>query len=109
MRSAGAEPRRLVAVGGGTQGGLWCQIVSDVTGLPQVLPRQTVGAAFGDALLAGLATGVVDDPAVLNPAERTVEPDPVTGDLYDRLYADYLRLYEVSREVAHRLAAEQIW
>jgi xylulokinase len=80
-----------------------------VTGLPQVLPRQTVGAAFGDALLAGLATGVVDDPAALNPAERIIEPDPATGDLYDRLYADYLRLYEASREVTHRLAAEQTW
>ena len=27
-----ARPQRLVAVGGGTQGGLWTQIVSDVTG-----------------------------------------------------------------------------
>ena len=39
-----APLHRLVAVGGGTQGGLWTQIVSDVTGREQVVPAQTIGA-----------------------------------------------------------------
>src|SRR5690606_41069347 len=54
MRQAGAAPRRLVPVGGGTTGDLWTQIVSDVTGLVQELPRETTGAAYGDAMLAAL-------------------------------------------------------
>jgi len=41
MDDAGGGTRRLVAVGGGTKGGLWTQIVSDVTGQPQELPRHT--------------------------------------------------------------------
>ena len=35
---------RLVAVGGGSKGGLWTQIVSDVTGRAQDPPEQTIGA-----------------------------------------------------------------
>ena len=52
-----AEP--IVAVGGGTQGGLWTQIVSDVTGREQQVPDQTIGASYGDALLAAIGTGLV--------------------------------------------------
>src|SRR5262249_31056115 len=58
MSDAGGRARRLVAVGGGTKGGLWTQIVSDVTGLPQELPAETVGACLGDALFAAQACGV---------------------------------------------------
>jgi len=35
---AGGSIDRIVAVGGGAQGGLWTQIVSDVTGCAQVIP-----------------------------------------------------------------------
>ena len=53
MRDAGGGGARLVAVGGGTKGGLWTQIVSNVVGRDQVLTRETIGASYGDALLAG--------------------------------------------------------
>ena len=56
---AGGETDRIVAVGGGTQGGLWTQIVSDVTGREQQIPQQTIGASYGDALLAAIGTGLV--------------------------------------------------
>ncbi len=52
MLSAGGQIDRVVAVGGGAQGGLWTQIVSDVTGLTQVLPRHVIGASYGAALLS---------------------------------------------------------
>ncbi len=55
----GAPIDRIVAVGGGVQGGLWPQIVSDVSGREQIVPDQTVGASYGDAFLAGLASGVL--------------------------------------------------
>lgn len=49
MREAGGGGKRLVAVGGGTRGGLWTQIVSDVMGKTQELPKETIGASYGDA------------------------------------------------------------
>lgn len=46
LAAAGAEVSRTVAVGGGVRGGLWTQIVSDVTGLTQLVPAVTVGASL---------------------------------------------------------------
>ena len=47
--------RRIVATGGGSRSHLWTQIVSDVTGLPQVVIGPS-NAALGAAFLAGYAT-----------------------------------------------------
>lgn len=104
MHAAGGTARRLVAVGGGTKGGLWTQIVSDVLGRPQVMPSVTIGACYGDALLAARATGLSDG-AGWNPPAATVEPDPAAGELYDGLYAVYRALYPATRDAAHTLAA----
>ncbi len=108
MREMGASPRRLVAVGGGTKSRPWVQIVSDVTGLPQDLPAQTIGASYGDAFLAGLATGLV--PRLDNLATdwvrdtAQIEPDRAHHALYDEYYALYRALYEQTKATQHRLA-----
>ncbi|MFC9997108.1 FGGY-family carbohydrate kinase [Nocardia sp. NPDC127526] len=105
MSAAGGSARRLVAVGGGTRGGLWTRIVSDITGLPQQLPADTIGAALGDALLAAEALGI--DTGSWNPIVDTVEPDPAGTAHYDTYYRHYRDLYESTRATAHFLAAEQ--
>lgn len=105
MTEAGGQARRLVAVGGGTKGGLWTQIVSDVTGLAQQLPADTVGACLGDALLAAEATGL--DTSGWNPIVGTVEPDPGRSANYDPYYRRYRELYESTVDIAHFLAEEQ--
>jgi xylulokinase len=104
---AGGSPRRIVAVGGGTQGGLWTQIVSDVTGRPQVLPAVTIGASYGDALLAAIGTGLVSPSTDWARTERTVRPDDATFALYEELYDAYRALYPATRDVVHRLARIQ--
>jgi xylulokinase len=104
MRSAGGEAGRLVAVGGGTKGGLWTRIVSDVLGRAQVIPSVTIGACYGDALLAARAAGLSDGED-WNPPAGTVEPDLAAGKVYDELYAVYRGLYPATRDAAHSLAA----
>lgn len=108
MRDAGADIRRIVAVGGGTQGRLWLQIVSDITGLVQEVPQVTIGASYGAAFLAA---GAVSDPAPTirdwNPVIATIVPDPSLAPVYDALFDRYLRLYAGSAEVVHELAAQQ--
>jgi xylulokinase len=102
MADAGARPRRLVAVGGGTRDDLWAQIVSDVTGLPQDIPLVTVGASYGDARLAADATGV--DTSGWNPVARRALPEPAARDVYDLLYGEYLRAYPALADTMHVLA-----
>ena len=100
-------PRRVVAVGGGTQGGLWTQIVSDVTGRSQQVPEQTIGASYGDALMAAIAVGLVPAETDWTRIARVVEPDPGTAELYGELYSVYRDLYPATKEQVHRLAAIQ--
>ncbi len=107
MATAGGGAGRLVAVGGGTQGGLWTQIVSDVTGHEQQVPAETVGACLGDALLAGIGTGVAVNPDQWNPVVETVRPEPVDTDRYEAFYHHYRALYDATAETAHFLAGQQ--
>ncbi|GAA1030883.1 hypothetical protein GCM10009557_24390 [Virgisporangium ochraceum] len=95
-----------MAVGGGTRGGLWTRIVSDVTGLAQAVPTVTIGASYGAAYLAARATTGADI-AAWNPPAHTVEPDPANRAGYDELYALYRDLYPATRTTAHALAARQ--
>jgi xylulokinase len=107
MATAGARPERVVAAGGGTQSDLWLQIVSDVTGWTQELPAQRIGACYGDAFWAGLATGQVEL-ADLNESwvriERRFEPDPARRALYQDYYRLYRDLYTHTVEDVHALA-----
>lgn len=108
MRAAGADIRRIVAVGGGTQGRLWLQIVSDATGLEQQVPETTIGASYGAAFLA--AGAVADEPPRIgdwNPVVATIVPNPELAATYDTLFDRYLRLYAGTADVVHELAAQQ--
>jgi xylulokinase len=107
MREAGGSPTRLVAVGGGTQGDLWTRIVSDVTGAPQQVPTETIGACLGDALLAATATGLEANASHWNPIARTITPISGNTDSYEDFYPHYRQLYPATRATAHFLAAQQ--
>lgn len=103
-----AEPvQRLVAVGGGTKARLWTQIVSDVTGRPQDVPARTIGASYGDAMLAGIATGVAPDAFSWAQVAETIQPDPTRAALYNELFDAYESLYPATRDHMHLLAGLQ--
>jgi xylulokinase len=107
MEAAGTAPEQLTAVGGGTKSSLWTQVVSDVTGLRQVIPAVTIGASYGDAMLAGDGTGLVAVDARWNAPAETLAPDPQARARYDELYRIYRSLYPATREQAHALARVQ--
>jgi xylulokinase len=102
MHEAGGGGKRLVAVGGGTRGNLWTQIVSDVIGLPQQLPAQTIGACYGDAFMAARAIQL--DVANWNPIATIVEPNAGKHATYNEFYAIYRQLYPATRSLVHQLA-----
>ncbi len=110
MRAAGSDIRRVVAVGGGTQGELWLQIVSDVTGLVQEVPQKTIGASYGAAFLAACAIaaeGERPNIAQWNPIVSVIHPNSERTRLYDELFALYLDLYAGTTSVVHDLANRQ--
>jgi xylulokinase len=103
----GGESSRLVAVGGGTKGTLWTQIVSDVTGLPQELPEITIGASYGDAWFAGVAAGLIQLRDEWARVGEVVEPDPAPKATYDDLFELYRGLYGSTASDMHRIASLQ--
>lgn len=98
---------RLISVGGGTQGGLWTQIVSDVTGRSQQVPAQTIGASYGDALMAGIGGGHLPPETDWAVTGSVVEPRRENRELYDELYVAYSELYPLTRDIVHGLARLQ--
>jgi xylulokinase len=95
---------RAVAVGGGTAGALWPQIVSDVTAVPQLLPAETLGAAYGGALLAAEAVGLLAPGSSWVREAALVEPNAELAPLYDSLFGIYRELHEATVALQHELA-----
>lgn len=106
IEAAGGRIERIVAVGGGTKGDVWTQIVSDLAGRPQVIPRETIGASYGIAwLAANLVTSITA--AQWNPPDRILRPRPENSESYAELYSLYRDLYPATASIAHALAERQ--
>ena len=93
---------RFIAVGGGARTATWPQIVSDVSGITQMLPRHTVGAALGDAILAAGAAGFSGADG-WNPIDSTILPNRDLEPTYSGLFDRYLQAYLDTRNVVHAL------
>lgn len=107
MQDAGADIQGITCAGGGTKSALWPQIISDVTGLPQIMREETIGASFGDAFMVAQALGAVEKLDEWNPVRTVMEPQEQNRAIYDGLYSDYRKLYEATADIQHRLAALQ--
>jgi xylulokinase len=84
------------------------QIVSDVTGRAQQVPEQTLGASYGDALLAAIGSGIVTADSNWTVMAETIEPRALDATTYEELFSLYCDLYPATRAIAHRLAQLQL-
>ncbi len=107
MTQASGSAPQLIAVGGGTKGELWPQIVSDITGFSQKIPRYTIGASYGDAWFGALAIGATTPDKVWNYTDRLITPNLSLKPLYDQMYGIYRDLYPATYEISHKLAKLQ--
>jgi xylulokinase len=109
---AGIRIEELRSVGGGTRSALWNQIKADVLGVPVVLPSTSVGAPFGDAVLAGLGSGLYGDPIRalrdLIRIKARYDPDPTMKPRYDAAYSLFRDLYQHLRPDFDRAGEIQI-
>jgi len=83
----------LVMNEGGAVSKLWRQIITDVFNVPTVLVKRRVGAPFGDAILAGVATGIFKDFSVAKEWAEYIEPMEPNQENHDR-YMEYFALYK---------------
>ncbi len=107
LREEGVAPQRILAVGGGTKNPLWLQIVSDIAGIEQYVPRQRLGACYGDAFMAAVGIGLY--PATAQASEWTqyeavIRPNASAHTAYAPYHALYRQLYDDTRRTVHELA-----
>lgn len=78
---------------GGAVSRLWRSIITDVFNVPTALVRRRTGAPYGDAILAGVATGVISSFSV---TKQWVEYDhPIQPDSENhRRYLEFFGLYK---------------
>lgn len=86
----------IIMVGGATKSLVWPQIFADVTGYPIKIIKDNIEAPLGDALLAGLGTGVIDNPEALAEwleYEKVIKPNFKNKELYDKYFEEYKKVY----------------
>jgi xylulokinase len=93
----GVQPDTGRASGGGARSRLWLEIVASVLGLPIELTAVEEGAAYGSALLGGVAAGVFADvqeavAACVRIRER-IDPNERWSEAYEAGYARFRALY----------------
>jgi xylulokinase len=101
LRGLGVEAEAGRASGGGARSDLWLRIVASALGIP--LERTVVeeGAAYGAALLGGVAAGVFADVheavAACVRVRDTIEPDPAWTEAYAAGHRRFRSLYPALR------------
>ncbi len=106
MKEEGAQPKRILAVGGGTYNPLWMQIVSDIAGIEQHIPEQQIGASYGDAFLAGIGVGCFASTAEAArwvKIKTVVMPDAENHARYEEYYQIYRELYARNQPLMQQL------
>jgi xylulokinase len=106
LRELGVRPAVGRASGGGARSDLWLRIVASVLGLPLERTAVEEGAAYGAALLGGVAGGVFADVGEAVRAcvrvRDVVEPEPAWQEIYDVGYARFRAAYPALRPLEER-------
>jgi xylulokinase len=103
LKQLGVEPTVGRVSGGGARSELWLKIVASVLGIPLERTAVEEGAAYGAALLGGVAGGTFADAheavAACVRVRDTVEPDPEWARVYEDGYARFRSLYPALRRL----------
>ena len=98
----GTKLKSIIATGGGAKSDIWCQLHSDITGLPVQVPAEKEAACLGVAIVAA-----VDDGRFADYEEATKfcvsfekEFTPHPSEEIESKFRKFNRLYEASIEAA---------
>jgi xylulokinase len=95
-KALGQPVKRYIAIGGGAQSELWCQIIADITGKPVFRAATTEAAALGAGILAATAIGRYGSAreaaqAMTDILPQPIEPDAARHAFYNHLFEEVYR------------------
>ena len=102
----GVEINKIMAVGGGTKNPAWMQMVSDITGKPLSTAGITIGASFGDAMMAAMGIQYFDsfaDLAKIIKKGETYTPDCSKNNDYKKYQEVFNELYDATKDLMKKL------
>lgn len=99
-----SEPISLVvAMGGGTQSALWCQILADVLRRPILISGQQESTCLGAGMLAAAGAGIYptvrEASSAMTSFGKRFDPNEDLAETYDRFFAVYQEIYPAVRPV----------
>ena len=110
LREHEVFPSRIMAVGGGAKNLVWMQIIADMLGETLYIPEITVGASYGDALMAMIGAGALGgfrDLEKIIRIGREVYPDMENHREYRKHQEIFWALYESTKDLMHAGASDQ--
>ena len=110
-KALGQPVKRYIAIGGGAQSDLWCQIIADITNKPVFRAATTEAAALGAGILAATAVGCYANAReaaqeMTHILPQPFEPNASRHAFYNRLFEEVYRpLFPVLQLYLDRLAS----
>ncbi len=107
------HPKEVMMTGGASKGRLWPQIIADVLGVDVSVPVVKESTALGCAIAAGVGAGWHDNLQEaadrLARTEKRLEPSARNHVLYERLYANWLQVYERALGMVDEGLVKPLW
>jgi autoinducer 2 (AI-2) kinase len=111
--ATGNLPDEIVFAGGAAKSPVWCQIVSDVLGLPVKVPVVKEATALGAAVLAGYGVGIYTDISEtakkLVAWDKTYQPNLENHAVYTALYTPWRKVYAAQLELCDQKLTKNMW
>lgn len=106
FREHKAPMNKIMATGGGTKNPLWLQMIADITGEVIRTPENTIGASFGDAMMAAMGIRYFSSYKELGDLIKegpSYHPDMERHEAYKKYQAIFDELYIATKHLAHQL------
>lgn len=111
--AVGKKPSEIIFAGGAAKSPLWCQILSDVLGLPVRVPKVKEATALGAAILAAYGAGLYE--SIFAAAEkmvgweRTCTPNMENHRVYSEIYPVWRQVYAAQLALADTGVTRHMW
>lgn len=111
--ATGNQPEEIIFAGGASKSPLWCQILSDVLGLPVKVPKVKEATALGAAILAGYGAGIYTDiseaAARLVQWDTTYQPNLENHKIYCEMYEAWRKVYKAQLDLVNENLTKSMW
>ncbi|KXL54247.1 autoinducer 2 kinase LsrK [Anaerotignum neopropionicum] len=103
----------VIFASGASKSPIWCQILSDVLGIPVKVPKVKEATALGAAITAGIGVGIYhnlsDTAKELVRWDAEYQPNMENHKIYSEIYINWRNIYKDSLELTNQKLTTPMW